>query len=222
MKRSIVIFLMLVLFCVDIYAQGIAALKNDPQYIKIENEVMFLRAFSAHMRQAAARGARYGAGIGGVLGIPEGLAEAARQTGEKMMKREFTARSPQEIIAKTHAYWVVTGVINPIVYAGVYSLRGAAYGALLGATIGEVKRRYILWKIQSALQLYTTYNFNTMPMPAATLVLATYQKNKTLMQKIKPYVRGFVNSKAVLQALTQLYFGKVTPSNTKELQAILI
>ncbi len=107
------------------------------------------------------------------------------------------------------------------VATGIVSTGGAALGAALGATIGETKRRYALWKINSALRVHTTYDFMKMPSNDAIMVVAAYQKNVPLMRKMMPQVHHFLKRKGGWEVLAQLYFGVSSSEQVNKLKEAL-
>ncbi len=75
------------------------------------------------------------------------------------------------------------------------TLGTAVGGAVCGAAIAAVTRRYLVWNIINALKTYTSYDFMTVPMNEAIMILGAYQKNADIMRKIYPLIPHFLNEK---------------------------
>lgn len=62
-------------------------------------------------------------------------------------------------------------------------------------------------RINNILQKYTSYNFYTLPLPGAMLVLAAYRKDINAMRTLARKTTTFINKPGVWQALAHLYQG---------------
>lgn len=192
MKKQFYLIVVLCMVYTSSYAQS---LESDPAYIKAKQNVAALRQNLIYAKRGAKRGAVAGAIAGGAVGV--GVGYSVAQEKYKQLQAQDLQRAAR--IKPLYMTSVVggSGVINAALVS--------AQGAVLGAAIGEAKRRYVIWYINDSLSR-TKYNFMTMPMDLAIMAYAAYQQNMSLMKKMKPHVEQFLDDRGVWSALAELYF----------------
>ncbi len=184
------------------------SLKTDPAYIKATDTVRLLKESFVAAQRGAKRGARIGAGAGALIGIVTTPSVRERAFQKLQETKGPKAKKPSLLRA---------AVASVTVHAGGY----AAGGAVVGAAISETKRRYTLWNINSALQAHEVDNFMKLSLNESVMVVAAYQKDLSLMEKVKPHVHHFFHKAGVWQALAQLYFGVARPDTVEKLKEII-
>lgn len=222
MKKQLFSFLLLIT-----YLHGgdkiIKQLETDPMYVKAQQEVRLLKERFSAARAGAKRGAKYGAATGAVVGAPVGVAWAGEAIGEMSALGEYgkQIRAPYAAINAPARIVLPPVIVLTLGGSLMYSAAGTGVGAAVGASISETKRRYTLWKINSALQKYTPYTFGQLPLNESIMVLAAYQRNSALMKKIRPYIQPFLLRKGVWEVLAYLYYSSATPEQVHSLKELV-
>ena len=80
-------------------------------------------------------------------------------------------------------------------------------------------RLQTLYKIEKALALFTDLCFKDLDLKSAMMVVAAYEHNILMMQKLAPKVSQFLNQDGVWQALAELFVkGEATNDVVAELK----
>jgi len=107
-------------------------------------------------------------------------------------------------------------------YRGIAPAVFAGTGAALNVARNYALMMWQVKKISDALSRHTNFEFKSLPIEQAMLVVAAYKRNVPLLKSVAEIQAEFMNEKGVWKVVTELFYNqRPTKSRVRELQRMI-